>query len=132
LNEGYDILGVDISNTALAITNKKGVKTVKADILKGLPFEDNSFDLVYSDGLLEHFIDPEPVLKELFRVSKRYILTLVPRIELYSTVAAAILKPPKEYKREDSEWIKLHEVFKPKTIEVKKIRFGVLSILCCK
>jgi ubiquinone/menaquinone biosynthesis C-methylase UbiE len=131
LNEGYDILGVDISDVALAITEKKGVETMKADILKGLPFEDNSFDLVYSDGLLEHFIDPEPILAELFRVSERYVLTFVPVTSSLKTIVDSIIPPPKEYKKKDSEWIQLHEKFKPMRIKSEKF-FTVLGILCEK
>jgi ubiquinone/menaquinone biosynthesis C-methylase UbiE len=130
VKEGYDVVGIDLSDEALEITGKKGVKTVKADILEGLSFEDNYFDLVYSDGLLEHFEDPEPILKELFRVSNEYVLTLVPRIELYSQIMETILKPPKEYKRADYEWINIHQRLKPKIIHSKAIKFGVLSILC--
>ncbi|WP_424355695.1 class I SAM-dependent methyltransferase [Methanobacterium sp. MBAC-LM] len=129
-NEGYDVIGIDLSDKALEITGKKGVKTCKADILEGLSFEDDYFDLVYSDGLLEHFEDPEPILRELFRVSNTYILTLVPRIELYSQIMQFVLKPPKEYKRADSEWINIHERLKPGIIHSKAIKFGVLSILC--
>ena len=129
LNEGYDVLGVDISDGALAITKNKGVRVTKADIMKGLPFEDNSFDLVYSDGLLEHFVDPEPILTELFRVSKKYILTFVPRISLLKTVVDTVVPPPKEYKKKDSEWIELHEIFKPVDIESERL-FTVLGILC--
>ncbi len=35
-----------------------------------LPFEDNSFDLVFSTGLLEHFEDPMPIILEMVRVLK--------------------------------------------------------------
>lgn len=131
LNEGYDVLGIDISDGALAITNKKGVKAIKADIVKGLPFEDNSFDLVYSDGLLEHFVDPEPILAELFRVSKQYVFTIVPRISLFKTIIDAIIPPPKEYKKKDSEWVELHKKFKQTSIKSEK-NFTLLGMLCEK
>jgi len=129
LNEGYDILGVDISDFSLAITNKKGIKTMKADILVGLPFKNNSFDLVYSDGLLEHFVDPEPILAELFRVSRKYVLTFVPRISLLKTIIDFIVPPPKEYKKRDSEWIELHRKFRLINIKSEKILYTV-CILC--
>lgn len=35
-----------------------------------LPFGDNSFDLVFSTGLLEHFEDPMPIILEMVRVLK--------------------------------------------------------------
>jgi len=48
---------------------------VEAGILTNLPYEDNSFDLVFSADVLEH-IHPEEVdgvVKELIRVSRRHI-----------------------------------------------------------
>lgn len=130
LANNYKVTGVDLSDEALDITRKKGVNAVKADILEGLPFEDGYFELVYSDGLLEHFLDPIPVLQELFRVSNKYVITFVPRIELYSTIMENFLRPPTEYKRPDSEWVELHLKLKPKRIHSKPIKFGVLAILC--
>jgi ubiquinone/menaquinone biosynthesis C-methylase UbiE len=128
-SQGYDVLGVDISDEALALTESKGVKVKKANILEGLPFEDNTFDLVYSDGLLEHFTDPSPIIRELARVSKRQLLTFVPRIDFYSTFTAMLLKPPREYKRPDEEWVQLHSIIPNKTIRFQKIKFGLLAIL---
>jgi SAM-dependent methyltransferase len=36
--------------------------------LTALPFEDASFDLVFSQGVLEHFTDPAPAMREQVRV----------------------------------------------------------------
>ena len=130
--QGYNIIGVDISDKSLGITRDKGVCCVKGDVTKRLPFGNNTFDLIYSDGLLEHFVDPKPVLDELFRVSRRYVVTLVPRISLYNCIHNIILRPPKEYKKKDLEWVKLHKGINPKSIEFEQVRFGVLMILCEK
>ena len=35
-----------------------------------LPFDDNSFDVVFSTGLLEHFENPKPIILEMVRVLK--------------------------------------------------------------
>jgi ubiquinone/menaquinone biosynthesis C-methylase UbiE len=129
LRDGYNVMGVDMSDGALAITNKKGINTIKADILNGLPFEDNSFDLVYSDGLLEHFIDPNQAINELFRVSKRYVVTFVPRICLLKSIIDFIIPPPKEYKMSELEWIELHESLNPIDIKYKRL-FTAFGILC--
>jgi pseudaminic acid biosynthesis-associated methylase len=47
-----------------------------------LPFEDNSFDLVYTSGVLIHIApeDLEKAYKEIHRVSRKYVLS----IELFS------------------------------------------------
>jgi len=130
--QGYDVTGVDISDESLEKTRQKGVHCIKGDVTKRLPFEDDTFDLVYSDGLLEHFTDSTPVLKEIFRVSKGYILTLVPRNTLYKLIHSIVFRPPKEYKKKDQEWVRFHEKFKPRSIEFEKISFGILFILCQK
>jgi len=131
-NQGYSVTGADISNEALKIVASKDVYCTKADVTRGLPFKNDTFDLVYSDGLLEHFVDPKPILQEIFRVGKTYVLTLVPKSTLYNVIHNILLRPPKEYKRKDSNWIELHKEFKPIFTRFKKIKYGVLMVLCRK
>lgn len=130
--QGYDVIGLDNNKKSLEITRGKGVYCVKGDVKKGIPFDDNTFDLVYSDGLLEHFIDPQCILVEIFRVSKRNVLTMVPRNTLYNLIHNIITRPPKEYKKTDLEWVELHEKFNPKSVEFEKVRFGIFLVLCEK
>jgi len=62
------------------------IEPVQADV-RALPFADNSFDLILSGGLLEHFKDPMPVLAEMVRVIRpggTFYADVVPRkISLY-------------------------------------------------
>ena len=46
----------------------------------GIPYEDNSFDVVYSKSVIEHFHYPERMVKEIFRVLKPggIVVTLCP------------------------------------------------------
>jgi SAM-dependent methyltransferase len=48
-----------------------------------LPYEDESFDIVYSKSLLEHLYYPEKYMKEAYRVLKPngLLITLVPNWE---------------------------------------------------
>jgi SAM-dependent methyltransferase len=46
------------------------VDLVRADAL-AMPFRDGSFDIVFHQGLLEHFRDPQPLLRETARVIAR-------------------------------------------------------------
>ena len=47
----------------------KGVQYVNGSALK-LPFEDNSFDFVFCNGVLHHTTDPIKGIKEMYRVLK--------------------------------------------------------------
>lgn len=76
LNEqGYDAIGTEVNK--YWVNNK--------DIVYGhmhsLPFEDNSFNMVCSIDVLEHTSNPLGALRELFRVSKKYVLVQITTIE---------------------------------------------------
>lgn len=68
------IIGVDVCPTALKIAkkmlDKKGIKNyllVQADILN-MPLKDNTIDLIYGGGVIEHFKDTQMSVNELYRV----------------------------------------------------------------
>jgi SAM-dependent methyltransferase len=72
---GANVVGLDYSEQALALCRSfEGVsqRSGRSVFLKGdareLPFADDSFDLVYSIGLVEHFRDPGLLLAEQYRV----------------------------------------------------------------
>ena len=50
------------------------------DMTKTLPFPDDAFDLVFSCGVFEYFIDEQiqSILKEMFRVARLRVMVLVP------------------------------------------------------
>ena len=51
-----------------------------ADMTKPLPFDDNSFDTVFSVGVFEYFNDEQinKILKEAFRIAKRRLIIMMP------------------------------------------------------
>ena len=59
---------------------KEDVDTVRGDT-RELPFKDETFDIVFHQGLLEHFRDPLAILNEHVRVLKKggYLLVDVPQ-----------------------------------------------------
>ena len=72
---GYNTTCLDYSKDALrlaknnyALTNNKG--TFIIGNAKDIDFEDNSFDVVLSTGLLEHFTEPEVIVNEMVRILK--------------------------------------------------------------
>lgn len=52
--------------------NSKSKDVINHNILKGLPFESNSIDVIYNSSVLEHFSksDGEALMKEISRVLK--------------------------------------------------------------
>lgn len=74
-------LGIDISKSSMKLCNKKGLIEGKdVFIMDGskTKFDNNEFDLVFSDGLLEHFKNFEPFVKEWCRISNKYIIIAQP------------------------------------------------------
>jgi len=63
----------DLSQKAVQVARKyaeqlgAGLRAFAGD-LTALPFADGEFDLVFSQGVLEHFRDPEPAVREQVRV----------------------------------------------------------------
>ena len=64
------VTGIDISPAAAELTKKAGARTAVADA-RVLPFEDGSFDLIYSTGVVDLFDDAgaAAILKEMARVA---------------------------------------------------------------
>lgn len=74
--------------TARRVAEREGVRPhfVRADALR-LPFRDGTFDVVFHQGLLEHFRDPRPLLLENVRVLAPGAILLVDvpqRFHLYT------------------------------------------------
>jgi len=78
---GAQTFGIDISQKAISICqNKMPHGKFYQHSAESLPFENESFDIISCLGALEHFVNPEKALKEIFRVAKKdaKILILVP------------------------------------------------------
>jgi len=75
-NQGISAAGIDISENAVNIARKRAENHgLDADFETGnaemLPWDDNTFDLVVSDGVLDHvrFAEAKRIIKEARRVS---------------------------------------------------------------
>ncbi|MDX2170079.1 MAG: class I SAM-dependent methyltransferase [Deltaproteobacteria bacterium] len=72
------LVGVDAADRALRhAVFPAGVGRARADLLQ-LPFADRSVDLVLATEVLEHLPVPRAGLRELLRVSRRYVVVTVP------------------------------------------------------
>ncbi len=88
---GYEnSIGVDVSPNSMRLCEKGGFKIGKDVFLtkdEGTSFKDGIFDLVFADGVLEHFDDFTPIVKEMCRLSKKYVLITQPNhFSLYGRI----------------------------------------------
>ncbi len=89
--KGYTIYGIDFSLTSLALT-KQIAKLYKipcflvcADIAHP-PFKENTFDIIYGGGTLEHIEQTQDALCELYKVTRKngYIINTIPVVSVSS------------------------------------------------
>lgn len=65
------VTGVDVSQCAVELANKAGIDARRVDISREvLPFEDGFFDLVYMGDIIEHLLNPDFAISEVFRVTR--------------------------------------------------------------
>ena len=91
------LIGIDYSSNVIKKAKKlfkeRGAKAkfILGDI-SSLKFEDNSVDLVFNQGVIEHFQKPEESLKEMIRVTKKRIIVIVPNALSFDGIISIILK----------------------------------------
>lgn len=84
LKIGKKLEGIDYSREAVKIGNIQFPKlNLKVGDIYKTQFKENAFDLVICTEVLEHLDKPQIALKELFRISKKYIIISVPNEPLY-------------------------------------------------
>jgi SAM-dependent methyltransferase len=70
LFDTFKLVGVDINIQRLKAAKLKGLQVIVADLNKSLPFRVKSFDIVFSDQVIEHLIDVDNFAHELKRILK--------------------------------------------------------------
>ncbi len=71
----------------LAIENSVNVRCEEANIL-ATPYKDNTFDVIISNGVIEHFTNPKEPTQEMFRILKPggKLLLMVPNTYSYGVI----------------------------------------------
>ena len=70
-NPGHRVIGLDWSAGALGRARRLGLTVVRGGVdAPGLPFADQSADLVIMSELIEHLVDTDAAVDEAFRVLK--------------------------------------------------------------
>lgn len=81
-NRGYKISATDLNAEYVAQASKY-IDCIQHDTRHKFPFEDNSFDLVYSRLGLHYFdkVDLEKIFQEISRITKKYLIFTVKLVD---------------------------------------------------
>lgn len=83
-------VGIDYAAAMLALN--PGSDLAQASALQ-LPFASGSFDMVFCSNLLHHVADPVAVVREMARVSRRYVAIHEPNRNNPAMLALGVVKP---------------------------------------
>ncbi len=76
---GKKLEGLEYLESAIALGKKYNPSIhLRQGTIYSLPYKDNAFDVVLCTEVLEHLEEPQKALKELVRVSKKYLILSVP------------------------------------------------------
>ena len=92
-SQSRDYHGLDIVDGQLEIAAAKGINIKKGDLNKSLPYEDEQFDLVHSNQVIEHLFDLDNFLSEIYRILKPngYCITSTENIASWINTGAQVL-----------------------------------------
>ena len=131
-NLGLSVIGIDVSPTAVKVCKKKGFNVFH----KKLEDVKEKYDLVFSDGLLEHFLDFGKYVQYLTNVSKRYVLiiqtdheTLIVRFLLLLETLLREGKNMYEYNYRIEDYIDTFNRFGFKLKEIKGVYMNGFKLL---
>ena len=87
------VVGLDLDDPKLtaewAQRQRPNLELKPLDVTGGLPYADNSFDLVCATEVLEHVPGPEQVVAEMARVTSGHLLVSVPHEPLWRILNVA-------------------------------------------
>ncbi|MCI4407802.1 MAG: class I SAM-dependent methyltransferase [Thermofilum sp.] len=73
-----EVYGVDVNEEVLKKAEDRGVKVIKTDLNNDiLPFENEFFDIILMEEVIEHLINPDNAFKEAYRILKKGGLFIV-------------------------------------------------------
>ncbi len=88
-----EIYAVEIDQTHFKEIHKLGIKVIKTDIEKGLPYKNNYFDIISANQIIEHLVNVDYFMEEIYRVLKPngYVLLSTENLSSWHNLFALLL-----------------------------------------
>ena len=113
-----EALGIDASKDLIETNSDKKIELRVADA-ENMPFEDNHFDLVISCAVIEHVNNPDKMIKECLRVTKKNgILIITSPNPIHNKIAEKIKYFTKGEHIEPLSLKKIKELLRSNSFEV--------------
>jgi SAM-dependent methyltransferase len=86
------IRGIEILEKTAVIAQARGIKVYRRDLQKGLPFENETLDVVSASQIIEHLPDTDGFLREVNRVLKKggYVIISTPNLASLDSILLLI------------------------------------------
>ena len=69
--KGWDVHGVDVNPSNVSICGSKGLSVDLCDLMnQDIPCNDNSFDMIFAGEMIEHLVDTDRFLSDIYRSLK--------------------------------------------------------------
>lgn len=87
------LCGVEVAEKRVALAKVRGVQAIQGDLNKRLPFDDEFFDCVHSNQVIEHLLDTGAFMREVNRVLKNggYSIISTENASSWHNIAALML-----------------------------------------
>lgn len=124
-------IGLEYNKELINTCEDKNIEIIQGDA-QNMPFENNSFDIVYATALIEHLNEPIKMLQETYRILKpNGIIIITTPDPFFDKIAQAIGHIEKDTHQETFTIKKLKNYFSMtnlKTLEAKKFMLSPIGL----
>lgn len=88
-----NVYGIDIIDEKLKIANLKGIKITKGSLNKKFPYNDNYFDVIHGNQIIEHIENLDNFVSEIYRILKPggYVIISTENASSWHNIFASIM-----------------------------------------
>lgn len=120
VQRGYQVRGLEFSETALAYARKRGLDVAYCNLDEGIAAADGAYDVVWAGDIIEHVFDPIGVMKEVQRVLKpggTFLFSIPSDVGLVSRIKMLFGISHQEEMYRRAGYYKHHTFFSPRLMQ---------------